>query len=89
VAYGLRTYTAGGAIAVDISDRLTRSVSSHTVYLDNSSTTIYVPGMVDDGTWAVFCADPRSASGAIIYNGYFIGGIKRTAATITFNVLRV
>lgn len=87
MAYGLRVYNSSGLIAIDVSDRLTRFVSSHTTNLNNSSQDIYVTGLVNDGTWAAW-ADNMYAS-VRIFTGYFTVQLLYVSGAVTVNVLRV
>jgi hypothetical protein len=53
--FGLRVWDASSAITLDVSDRVMRFVSEHgyTIASLKNSANVSVPGMVDDGTWAV------------------------------------
>lgn len=53
--FGLRVWDAGGALTLDTTDRVMRFISQHSYTIGHlkSSITITVPGMADDGTWAV------------------------------------
>lgn len=69
MAYGLQTFFGNGALQLNITDRLTRLVQSNYVYLNaRSSTTIYVPGMANNGRWGVLAGSPFAVS---IGNGYY------------------
>lgn len=87
MAYGMRIYRSDGALLIDVSDRLTRFVSAYPASLNNSSQDIYVTGLMNDGTWAVW-ADNMYAS-ARIYTGYFTVQLLGTSGTVVSSVLRV
>lgn len=53
MSYGLQTYNASGMLEVSITDRFTRSVSTHSVSIYYGSVSVYVPGITTDGTWCV------------------------------------
>ncbi len=57
MSYGLRVWDASGNLTLDVTDRLTRFVTSATVYFTTSSNEadkyISIAGMQNDGTWFV------------------------------------
>ena len=69
MAYGLQTFFGDGAAQLTITDRTSRYIQTNYVGLgERSGTTIGVSGMVNDGTWGVFCYSPFTVR---IYNGYY------------------
>jgi hypothetical protein len=57
VSFGLQVFNDGGGLILDISDRLTRYVTTHTLSAPSGTNSgwIAVSGMADDGTWYVYC----------------------------------
>lgn len=65
MAYGLRTWNAAGALQVDTTTRMARVMSTWSLYNPTLSNDLFgplapydspvVPGLVNDGTWAVWC----------------------------------
>lgn len=53
MSQGLQVWDAGGNQILRVTDRITRFVTSTSVYL-TGTTTITVPGLVLDGTWFVY-----------------------------------
>ena len=64
--YGLRTWNAAGALQVDTTTRMARVMSVWRLYnpqlsndVDHRTSVSYdspiVPGLVNDGSWAVWC----------------------------------
>jgi len=55
MAYGLQIWDAAGKLLLDIEDRISRihGIYSVTIPAYPTEATIYIPGMVNDGTWAV------------------------------------
>ena len=54
MSYGLQVFDASGGVVLDVSDRLTRFYADYSVSITPGQPVyIPVPGMVDDGTWAV------------------------------------
>lgn len=55
MSYGLQVFDTNGTVVVDVIDRLTRIHSVYSVVVPANTSTLYlVPGMTNDGTWAVF-----------------------------------
>lgn len=80
MSYGLRVWDAAGNLTLDVSDRLSRYFGSYSVTTNGhiDSQNISVPGIADDGTWAV-----RVSTGAFveIFSGYL--KVTQTASTAT------
>ena len=55
MAYGLQVFDGGGALVVDVVDRLTRIHSVYSITVTANTSTFYpVAGMTNDGTWAAY-----------------------------------
>ena len=71
MSYGLRVWDASGNLMVDVTDRLTRFVTSATVSFTTTSAEpdkyIYITGMVNDGTW--FVSSSAFQARAIVESG--------------------
>lgn len=81
MAHGLVVYNESGQVVFDTSDRLLRYVAQYTMTLRYENRIIYVPGMVNDGTWIVVASTDAYTGGATggyrrlpvsIQTGYFI-----------------
>jgi hypothetical protein len=87
MAHGLQVFDEVGALRLDVSDRLTKFHSTHTV-TDASTVwkSVAITGMADDGTWAVVYCDytvvARVVSGGFEY-------LAVLGATGMITVLRV
>lgn len=86
MAYGLQIFDASGRTLLEVTDRLPRVWSTHTVSGTNlvgpgsgPSGFVSVPGMVRDGTWL-------AVPGVVTVTGsYFLGGINCYCVTGGFN----
>jgi hypothetical protein len=90
MAYGLRTYDSSGNLFIDVSDRLTRYVTSVYVSVGSrGSTFVSVSGMSGDGTWAIIGVANYLA---ITYgsNGFTVNN-QSTSSTVsaTLHIFRV
>jgi hypothetical protein len=68
MSYGMRVWDASGNITLDVTDRITRFVTSITpgTIAANSTVSYSVPGIVDDGTWFLIVVNTwRPSSNAI------------------------
>ena len=82
MSYGLRVWNSSGALTLDITDRITRYISTHPFSMripvdqwnDNYSLDVPVSGITPDGTWFVV-GDYEYQSGTeefsyAIFSGY-------------------
>lgn len=74
MSYGLRVWDSSGALTLDVTNRITRIISSHAFSIGaNSMQTISVPGITTDGTWVAYAplAPCRINSGSVtVYNRF-------------------
>lgn len=61
MSYGLRVWDASGNLTLDVTDRITRVISTHSLNPGMFTSSglvrtgkVSVPGAVDDGTWGGF-----------------------------------
>ena len=74
MSYGLRVWDASGNLTLDVTNRITRIISSHGFSIAaNSSQAISVPGITTDGTWIAYAplAPCTINSGSVtVYNRF-------------------
>lgn len=89
---GLRVFNSAGALAVDISSRLTRLITTLTYSVSaGGSVNISVTDTVNDGTWAVDCVPAlgQFPPGVTINSGYItINNTDYSAHSGTLYVFR-
>jgi hypothetical protein len=70
MSYGLRVWNSSGVVTLDIQNRITRFISQYNLVVGGGATvTVSVPGMVNDGTWALYYFN--SAASCTIQSGSF------------------
>ena len=87
MAYGLMVYRSDGIVVQDVTDRLTRFVTSISISLNNSGQNVTVTGISTDGTWVAWASSPFAT--AKIYSGYVYVELLGRSETFVVNVLRV
>lgn len=94
MSYGLRVFDAGGAKVLDVSDRLTRYVSSYSINLPAGTMLVTIPNseVYNDGTWFVF--HKSNVSGSEVFSYVVAGGFRvqrwysNPSETITVHLCR-
>ena len=84
MSYGLRVWNASGNIIVDITDRITKLVSTHSfsksLVTNDSLVThdVSVPGILADGSWFVQgITKPPQVGSSAFYSYEIMSGIVR------------
>lgn len=64
MSFGLKVWDATGLLTLDVIDRLPRYWGSYSFSFASKFTTVAIPGMSLDGTWAVAVV-PSNTSGSV------------------------